>query len=468
MNKILLLEDEDGVARSFMRLLGQTDYEVRRAANSDEFYQIYNEHKPDLILLDIELENSQQNGVQIFDTIRRQEDFSSKVIVLSAKATRTQVAEGMKMGAINYIEKGSFFQKEKFLADIHQAMELSRTEKEIQKLRLLSMDALFIGESEAIKGVKKKILMLSPKEMNILITGETGTGKGVVAELVHRNSLRADKPYKVVDIKLIPDSLLESELFGYIKGAFTGADTSKPGYFENADHGTLFMDEISNLSSNEQSKILTVIEEKKIPVVGSGGKTKHVDIRIIAASNKDLTELSVQGDFRDDLYYRLAAGNIHIPPLRERKEDIMLLMQRFLMDSARENRMSLDIDLQAIASELKSYPWPGNVRELKNFANIVTELYDIVDNQVIIKEFNIHKKRNYKLAKGLNKKLEENPLDEIMQNPDYHYVMDTLEKKYLETQLMLHNNKVTQTAKEIGVERTTLYKKMKKLEISFY
>jgi len=169
----------------------------------------------------------------------------------------------------------------------------------------------------------------------------------------------------------------------YLVKAFdsTGADANKPGYFENADTGTLFMDEISNLSSNEQSKILTVIEEKKIPVVGSGGKTKQIDVRIIAASNKDLTELSVKGEFRDDLYYRLAAGNIHIPPLRERKEDIMLLMQRFLIDNARENRMKLDIDLEAIASELKSYPWSGNVRELKNFANIVTELWESLSDQ---------------------------------------------------------------------------------------
>ena len=463
MNKILLLEDEDSVARSFMRLLKQTEFVVRRAANSDEFYEIYAELKPDLILLDIELNNSRQNGLEVFDHMRLKEDFNSKVVVLSANATRSQVAEAMKMGAINYIEKGAFFQKEKFLADIRQSLELSHSEQEIIKLRLNSMDTIFIGESEAMMRIKKKILLLSPKEMNILICGETGTGKGVVAELVHKNSLRSSKPYKVVDIKLIPESLLESELYGHKKGAYTGADCDKAGYFEHADSGTLFMDEIANLSLNEQSKILKVIEEKQIAVVGSGGKTKKVDVRIIAASNKDLTEMSVKGEFRDDLYYRLAAGSIHIPPLRERTEDILLLLQRFLIDSVRQNRKLLDIDLEGIAAAFKSYPWPGNVRELKNFVSITTELYDRIDNQVLIKEFEIHEKRNHKLANVIACQSQTTLCDELILNPDYHYVMDTFEKKYLETQLQFHKHKITQTAQDMGIERTTLYKKIKKL-----
>lgn len=466
MNNILLLEDEDNVAQSLLRILRKSNFSIDRAANSQQFYELYNSKKPDLILLDIELKNSRQNGLEVFQEIRLNEDFSSKVIVLSANASRSQVADAMKLGAINYIEKGSFFQRDKFLADINQAMELARTEQQIQKLQLQTMDSVFIGNSEAIKRIKKKILILSPKEMNILITGETGTGKGVVAELVHHNSLRSQKPYKVVDIKLIPDALVESELFGHVKGAYTGADKNKTGYFENADQGSLFLDEISNLSISQQAKILKVIEEKQIPVVGSGGKSKKVDVRIIAASNKDLTELSVNGEFRDDLYYRLAAGNIHIPPLRERPEDVILLMYRFLLDCTRENRKALDIDLHAISSNLKSYPWPGNVRELKNFTNIITQLYDLVDNQVIIKELDIHKKRHHKLADAYKSTPRaDQDFDDILKCPDLNFVKDTLEKKYIITQLELNNQNVTKTARNMGIERSTLYKKLAKLGI---
>ncbi|MCF7918662.1 MAG: sigma-54 dependent transcriptional regulator [Candidatus Cloacimonetes bacterium] len=466
MDKILLLEDEAAVARSFQRLLEQENYQVARAADSKEFDLVYEKLLPDLILLDIELKNSEFNGLEIFAKIRQQEDFRAKVIVLSAKATRMQVAEAMKMGAINFIEKGTSFNRDKFLADIKQALELSRREKQITDLRLSNLDGSFIGDSEDSKRIKQQILKLAPTNLNILITGETGTGKGVIAELIHRYSKRAHRPYKVVDVKSIPDTLMESELFGHTKGAFTGADAEKKGYFENADQGTLFIDEISNLSLGEQAKLLKVIEEKQIPVVGTGGKNRNVDVRIIAASNQDLTELSNEGKFRNDLYFRLAVGNIHIPPIRQRQEDIIELMNRFLLDCARENKNSLNYNLSKISSDLQSYPWPGNVRELRNLTIFISQLYDPIDNSAIMREFTQLKQRTHKLTNVNCHNKETTEMEAIMQNTDYTTAMNTFEKQYLETQLKLHHNKVSDTANALGLERTTLYKKIKKLGIN--
>lgn len=465
MDKIILLEDDLSVARSFARILEQEGYQVTKAANYIEFKKVYEEFNPDVILLDIELKNSEKNGLEIFDEYRLKEDFSAKVVVLSAKASLTQVAEAMKMGAVNFIEKSPFFKKDKFLADVHQAMELSRSQHEIDNLRLTSLDIALVGESEAMRRIKRKILKLGKSDLNVLLTGETGTGKGVVAEMIHINSNRKSKPFKVVDVKSIPDNLVESELFGHTKGAFTGADRAKKGYFENAHKGTLFMDEIANLSLGEQAKILKVIEEKKITIVGTGGRDLDVDVRIIAASNQDLAEMSASGDFRDDLYFRFSVGSIEIPPLRERDGDILLLLNRFLLDKARENSNSLDIDLQSIETALTDYPWPGNVREIKNFATFISQLYDRVDNQVIMKEFELHRKRNHKLANMSRESVKENELEEIMMNKDYKLSMDLLEIKYLETQLELNGGNVSKTAKSIGLDRTTLHKKIKKFGI---
>lgn len=287
----------------------------------------------------------------------------------------------------------------------------------------------------------------------------------MVAELIHRNSERNHKPFKVVDVKSIPAALIESELFGHTKGAFTGADKAKKGYFENAHTGTLFIDEIANLSMIEQAKILKVIEDKKISIVGTGGSNLDVDVRIIAASNQDLADMASKNEFRDDLYFRLSVGSIYIPPLRERESDVLVLMNRFLLDCARENSNSLDIDLLAIENALKNYSWPGNVRELKNFSTYISKLYDRIDNQAILKEFDMHKQRNHKLANISQSPSEDNGIDNLMLNSDYKLTMDLLEAKYLETQLNINDWNVSKTAKLIGLERTTLHKKIKKLGI---
>ena len=388
--KIMLLEDNKRISEYYKKMLENENYNVKTALNSQEFFNIYNDFQPDLILLDIVLKNSELNGIEVFKKIKESPNFNSKVIILSSEASKTQVVEAMKLGAVNFNEKGENFNRIKFLADIRQAIEIKAQEEELLKLKTQSINSLFIGEHPKAKYVKELIRRYSQSDVNLLIIGETGTGKGLVAELIHNNSKRKNGPFKSIDIKTIPESLLESELFGHKKGAFTGATADKKGYFEAADGGTLFIDEISNLSMTNQMQILKVIEEKKIPIVGSGGQTKIIDTRIITATNVELTKLIEKNEFRTDLYFRLAGCTIFIPPLRERKSDIPLLMEKFLIQFTREYNKSLDIDLKEIKDKLENYSFPGNVRELKNFCKFVSQIYNRIDNDVILEEFENH------------------------------------------------------------------------------
>ncbi|MCK4696377.1 MAG: sigma-54-dependent Fis family transcriptional regulator, partial [Candidatus Cloacimonetes bacterium] len=262
----------------------------------------------------------------------------------------------------------------------------------------------------------------------------------------------------------IPETLLESELFGHKKGSFTGANFDKKGYFETANTGTLFIDEISNLNVGNQSLVLKVIEEKRIPIVGSGGHTKDVDVRIISAANCDLTEMVQKGEFRKDLYFRFANCIITIPPLRERVSDIIILTEQFLMDYAREFNKSLDIDLKYIREKLESYSFPGNVRELKNFCRFIMEFYDRIDNQIIINELNNHMNRN--------KNLTNNPINinypfhhKLLNSDNLYQSLESFEELFIKQHLEKNLGRVSKTAKAIGLDRTTLYKKMKKFGI---
>ena len=462
--KIILLEDIEQIAEHYKKMLQKEGYKVQVALNSTNFFWIYEKFKPDLILLDIILKNSELNGIEVFQKLQERKDFTAKVIVLSSEATKTEVVEAMKLGATNFNEKGENFSRIKFLADIKQAIALKNQEREIDILRKQSLDSVLIGKHEKIKQVKDQIRKFSQSDMNLLITGETGTGKGLIAELIHQNSKRKNNPFKSVDIRSIPETLLESELFGHKKGSFTGANFDKKGYFETANTGTLFIDEISNLNVGNQSLVLKVIEEKRIPIVGSGGHTKDVDVRIISAANCDLTEMVQKGEFRKDLYFRFANCIITIPPLRERVSDIIILTEQFLMDYAREFNKSLDIDLKYIREKLESYPFPGNVRELKNFCRFIMEFYDRIDNQIIINELNNHMNRN--------KNLTNNPINinypfhhKLLNSNNLYQSLESFEELFIKQHLEKNLGRVSRTAKAIGLDRTTLYKKMKKFGI---
>lgn len=273
------------------------------------------------------------------------------------------------------------------------------------------------------------------------------------------------KPFKTLDIRSISENLIESELFGHVKGSYTGADYDKKGYFESADAGTLFIDEIANLSLSNQAQILKVIEEKRIPIVGSGGKHKDVDVRIITASNSDLTEMVQLGKFRKDLYFRFANCVISIPSLRERVSDISILTERFLVEYSREFKTTLDISVNEIKEKLENYSWPGNVRELKNFYRFIAEFHNKVDNETIIDELSKHINRNKSLSEIVINELSYPAYHSIFNLTNYFSAMESFRKKYLIHQLKINHHRVVQTAKAIGLDRTTLYKKMKKYKI---
>ncbi len=462
--KIILLEDIEQIAMHYKKMLQKEGYTVQTALNSTSFFRIYENFKPDLILLDIVLKNSELNGIEVFQELQKMKDFTSKVIVLSSEATKTEVIEAMKLGAINFNEKGENFNRIKFLADIHQAISLKNQEEKINNLQKHSLDFVLIGDHDKMKYLKERIVKFAQSDMNLLITGETGTGKGLIAELIHQNSQRKVKPFKTVDIKSISATLLESELFGHKKGAFTGANFDKKGYFETADTGTLFIDEISNLSLANQMQILKVIEEKQIPIVGGGGQTKEIDVRIISAANCDLTEMVKKGEFRKDLYFRFANCIIMIPPLRERASDITILTEKFLLDYSREFSKSLDIDLKSIKGKLESYSFPGNVRELKNFCRFIIEFYDHIDNQIILDELKKHINRNKYLSEDPNNckyPIHNNLLD----SNNFFRSLESFEELFIKHNLDKNLGRVSRTAKAIGLDRTTLYKKMKKYGI---
>ena len=462
--KIILLEDIEQIAMQYNKMLENEGYQVQAALNSTSFFRIYENFKPDLILLDIVLKNSELNGIEIFQELQKRKDFAAKVIVLSSEATKTEVIEAMKLGAVNFNEKGENFNRIKFMADIHQAISLKNQEEEIDTLRKQSLDLVLIGNHDKMKYLKETIVKFAQSDMNLLITGETGTGKGLIAELIHQNSRRKDKPFKTVDIKSISDTLLESELFGHKKGAFTGAVFDKKGYFEMADTGTLFIDEISNLSPANQMQILKVIEEKRIPIVGGGGQTKDVDVRIISAANCDLTELVKKGEFRKDLYFRFANCIIAIPPLRERTSDITILTERFLLDYAREFSKSLDINLKNIKENLESYLFPGNVRELKNFCRFIIEFYDHINNQIILDELKKHINRNKNLSEDPNN-LKYPIYNNLLDSNNFFQSLESFEELFIKHHLEKNLGRVSRTAKAIGLDRTTLYKKLKKYGI---
>ena len=456
--RILILDDEAAIAGSLQRILEKEGYTVETAHDDHSFYDTYDKFQPHLIVLDIDLKNSEENGIDIFKNLLRRDDFQSRVLILSGKATNMQVTEAMKLGADNFFEKGQTFSNRKLITDIRQSMELCKRDSEIRELRMQNFDEVLIGESPAMLECKQRIIQLAQTDLPVLITGETGTGKGVAAELIHRHSKRAAGPYRELDISALSETIVESELFGHVKGAFTGADSSKRGYFEMADGGTLFLDEMANVSMTVQGKLLKAIEEQQVPVVGSGGSKRKVNVRIIAASNQNISELVNNGDFRRDLYFRMAIGNIEIPPLRKRGNDVILLMSRLLVSFLREYHTMLDIAIEDVKQPLLSYSWPGNVRELRYFCRTLCELNRRVDNQLLLQAFQQLTQCNRQLKPGSGS------TDDLTQMQSHSQAMREFEIRYIQFHLQ-KNTGVKETADSIGMEKSTLYKKIKNLPV---
>jgi DNA-binding NtrC family response regulator len=361
--RVLAVDDELGVRES-IRILLSTDYDVATVASGDAALEAIQRERPHLVLLDIIMPG--MDGMELLERIRATDPGLPVVILTATKTVRTAVA-AMKLGAFDYLQKP--FDVDELRLIVERATRSAELEAEVKRLRheLRSQGALraIVGKSPQMQGVLRTIRTVAPLKTTVLITGESGTGKELVARALHAESPRAEEPWVVLNCAAIPESLLESELFGHERGAFTDAHARKIGLFEQAHRGTIFLDEIGEMSINLQAKLLRVLEEERFTRVG-GTSPLQVNVRVIAATNRNLERAIHEGRFRADLYYRLNVISIHLPTLRERGEDIPFLVNHFLESKGRDVGVPPKRLTREAMDRVMGYSWPGNVRELEN------------------------------------------------------------------------------------------------------
>jgi nitrogen regulation protein NR(I) len=363
VSTILIIDDDDQLRKSFHKLLAEEGYTVLSAASGEEGVEQANSRLPDLVVLDMRLPG--MNGLETYGALR-QIDSKLPVIIMTAFGTTETAIEATKLGAFDYIFKP--FEIPDMLTVIAKALEAGRFMRTPVKMDVGPDDTpadAIIGRSKPMQDIYKAIGRVSSSDATVLIRGESGTGKELVARAIYQHSLRADKPFLVINCVAIPENLLESELFGYEKGAFTGAAHRRVGKIEQASGGTVFLDEIGDMPFSIQAKILRLLQEKSIERLG-GRETIPVDVRILAATNRDLEAALQDGRFREDLYFRLKVVTIHLPPLRERKNDIGSLTDYFLRRFASEADATNPGITEEARSVLNAHTWPGNIRELAN------------------------------------------------------------------------------------------------------
>jgi two-component system nitrogen regulation response regulator GlnG len=360
MDKLLLIDDEADVQYSFRRIFDSPDIQLTTAASGEEGLKLISQVKPDLVIMDVRM-----GGISGLETLRRLRASDAKlpVIMMTAYGTTQTAIEAMKLGAYDYLLKP--FDVPKLKQIVLSALKAARDMKQVVSYQPLleseDYDLGIVGRSEAMQNVFKLIGQLSASNATALITGESGTGKELVARAIYHHSERADQSFLAINCAAIPENLLESELFGHERGAFTGASAQRIGKFEQCNRGTIFLDEIGDMTPATQTKILRVLQSGTFERVG-GNQAIKVDVRVIAATNKPLEEAVANKQFREDLFYRLNVVRIHLPPLRERREDVRLLVNYFLKKLAPKPRSISPDALRA----LEDYHWPGNVRELEN------------------------------------------------------------------------------------------------------
>lgn len=447
---ILIIDDERNILDVLDEILQEDGYSVRTAENGETGLKILKQEEIDLVLLDIKLPD--WNGIDLLKLIKS-ETPKIEVIMISGHANVTLAVQATKLGAYDFIEKPLSIEKVRIA--IAHALEKARLVSEKDEIAKLGMEEYeILGESSAIKDIREAIKRCAPTDSKVLIYGETGTGKELVAIAIHYQSQRSAHPFIRVNCAAIPDTLIESELFGHEKGAFTGATTKKIGKFELADKGTIFLDEIGDMGLACQAKVLRVIETGEFERVG-GLSTIKVDTRVIAATNKDLSKEIENGRFRDDLYYRLNVVPIHIPPLRERQVDIPILIRHFLSRFCKERGLHIPLLDESAIRVLSAYDYPGNIRELRN---LVERIAIMVKKETISEQ---------DIATILGQKpITDNRLP-ITNNLTLSEAQRSFLKKYIETQLTLHNYNIPATAKALGIERTNLYRKMRELGIKY-
>ncbi len=440
---VLIVDDEEGIRESLSGIFEDEGYDVLTAKSGEEAIKILKEHPSDLVLLDIWLTGI--DGIQTLQEIKTLKP-DVPVIMISGHGNIELAVKAAKIGAYDFLEKP--LSLEKVLIVSKRALE-KRT-LEIENIALkenLTRKWKLVGESEKMKNLREQIEMAAQSNSRVLIFGESGSGKEVVARLLHEKSPRSKKPFIEVNCAAIPQELIESELFGHEKGSFTGAFEKKNGKFELADGGTLFLDEIGDMSLQTQAKVLRVIETQEFQRVG-GNKNINVDVRIIAATNKELKEEVKKGNFREDLYFRLNVIPLFIPPLRERKQDISILVEYFLESLASEYGKHPKKILPETLQNLQSYDWPGNVRELKN----------VIERLVIMTPSNIITSKNLFISG-------EHEGSDYFGYKTLKDARDAFEKDYIIKKLAENNWNISKTAEVLDVERSNLHRKIKAYDI---
>jgi DNA-binding NtrC family response regulator len=361
--RVLLIDDEARV-RTSLKMVLESSYDVLQAADAQEGLDVFRKEGPDLVLLDVILPGT--DGLAVLQTLRSESRLTPVIMLTGTKSVKTAV-DAMKLGAADYLSKP--FDVEELRIVVDRALNSQELEREVKQLRAQVVQRYafhnLIGKSAGMQEIYAKIEQVADSRTTVLITGESGTGKELVAKALHYNSSRRERPFVALNCAALPETLIESELFGHEKGSFTDATARRVGQFELANSGTLFLDEIGDLSPVTQAKLLRVLQEREFTRIG-GVQPIKVDVRIVAATNKNLDELVRKGQFREDLYYRINVISLYLPPLRERGEDVPLLAKHFLAKRVEEEKRS-HIEFGKDALELLTrYPWPGNVREMEN------------------------------------------------------------------------------------------------------
>ncbi|MEA5115617.1 MAG: sigma-54 dependent transcriptional regulator [Geobacteraceae bacterium] len=447
--KILVVDDEDSIRTSLAGILEDEGFRVMHANDGITALDVLRKDLPDLVLLDIWMPR-----IDGIETLRKIKELypSLAVIMMSGHGTIETAVKSTKMGAYDFIEKP--LSLEKLLVCVRNALGMMRLKDENDSLRVLAFgERQMTGSSPVMVKLKEQILLVAPSNASVLITGENGTGKELVARSIHFHSQRKEKPFVEINCAAIPEELIESELFGHEKGAFTGAVSQKKGKFDLADGGTLFLDEIGDMSLKTQAKVLRILQERKFERVG-GNRTIEVDVRIIAATNKVLEEEIRAGAFREDLFYRLNVVPFTVPPLRERQEDIPLLAEHFLDTFSRREGIGHKVITHQAMEALKGYAWPGNVRELKN---VVERLVIMTPGTTV----DINHLPESIISGELQSEAGAGRLDGVLELSTLREAREEFEKEFILQKLEENNWNISKTAEVIELERSNLYRKLK-------
>jgi two-component system nitrogen regulation response regulator NtrX len=465
--RILVIDDDAGVRESLRMTLEYDGYQVAGAATGQEGLNLVEREAPDLVLLDVKMPG--MDGIDVLTRLHSMHE-TLPVVMISAHGTPSSAVEAIRKGALDFLEK-PFESTDRLRVTIQNALEQGRLRDENRTLKkAVEVRHQMIGDSGSLKAVMAAIGRAAPTSATVLITGESGTGKELVARTIHRNSLRTRERFVQVNCAAIPEELIESELFGHEKGSFTGATEKQIGKFEQADRGTIFLDEVGDMSPKTQAKVLRVLQEGEVERIGSA-RTIKVDVRVIAATNKTLEEEIEKGTFREDLYFRLAVIPIYVPPLRERPEDIPVLVKHFMESISRESNVRPKRITPAALEALQRYRWKGNIRELRNTVErliIMTgaDVIDVADLPDAVRSPGSVSWVGASAGGPVSSKPASAEGSGETKAGTLRAFKDNAERAFLVGKLRENGWNISKTAEVIGTPRSNLYKKLEQYQIS--